>query len=63
MSFGGISLLSMENFAQSIFLGSWALVAMYLCLRFHIFDSPILEESIFQVERGPHLFQSCLHAT
>jgi hypothetical protein len=38
-------------------------VVPYLCFRFHIFDKPILEEYVSQVEGGPHLFQSCLHAT
>jgi hypothetical protein len=38
-------------------------VALYLCFKFHIFNRPILEEYVFQIERGPHLFQSCLHAT
>jgi hypothetical protein len=36
--FNGISLLFMEDYAPSTFLGSWALVAPYLCSRFHIFD-------------------------
>jgi len=35
-------------------------VASYLCSKFHIFDRPILEEYVFQVEGGPHLLQSCL---
>ncbi len=61
--FGGISLLSMEDYALSTFLGSWALVVLYLCSMFRIFDRPILKEYIFQVEGGPHLFQSCLDAT
>jgi len=60
ISFGGISFLFMEDYAPSVFLGSWALVALYLCSRFCITDRPILEEYVFQVERGPHLFQSCL---
>jgi hypothetical protein len=37
-------------------------VAPYLCSGFHIFDRPILEKYDFQVEGGPHLFQSCLRA-
>jgi hypothetical protein len=53
--FGGIGLLSMENCAPSTFLRSWALVASYLCYKFSIFDRPILEEYVFQVEGGPHL--------
>jgi hypothetical protein len=28
---------------------------------FHIFYKPILVEYVFQVKRGPHLFQSCLN--
>ncbi len=43
-----------------LFLRSWALVPPYLCSRFYIFDRPILEEYVSQVEGGPHLFQSCL---
>jgi hypothetical protein len=31
-----------------------------LCSKFHIFDGPVLEEYVFQVEGGPHLLQSCL---
>ncbi len=49
----------MEDCAPSIFLGNWALVVSYLCFRFCIFDRPVLEE---YVEKGPHLFPSCLHA-
>ncbi len=56
ISFGGIGLLSMEDCAASIFLKSWALVTLYLCSRFHIFDKPILKEYVSQVEGGPHLF-------
>jgi hypothetical protein len=48
---------------SSIFLRNWALVVPSLCSRFHIFNRPILEEHDSQVERGPHMFQSCLHAT
>jgi hypothetical protein len=36
----------MEDCAPSIFLGSWALVALYLCSRFCIFNRPVLEEYI-----------------
>ncbi len=46
----------MENCAPSIFLRSWTLVAPYLCYKFRIFDRPILEEYVFQVEGGQHLF-------
>jgi hypothetical protein len=37
------------------------MVALYLGFKFHIFNTPILEEDVSQVEGGPHLFQSCLH--
>jgi hypothetical protein len=43
ISFSGISILSIENYAPSVFPGSWVLVASYMCSRFHIFDKPILE--------------------
>jgi hypothetical protein len=46
ISFGGIDLLFMENYAQSDVLGNWALVAPYLCSKFCIFDKPILEEYV-----------------
>jgi len=45
----------MEDYAPSVFLGSCALVASYLCSKFHIFNRLILEEYVFQVERGPTL--------
>jgi hypothetical protein len=47
ISFGGIGILSMEVYAPSAFLGSWALVALYLCYRFRIFDKPILKEYVY----------------
>jgi hypothetical protein len=50
----------MEDYVPSIFLGSWVLVVPYLCSRFHIFDRPILEEYVYQVEGGQNVFQSCL---
>jgi len=53
----------MEDCAPSIFLGSWALMALYLCVRFYIFDRPILKEYVFKLKRGPHLLESCLCAT
>jgi hypothetical protein len=31
-----------------------------LCFRFCIFDKPILEYYVFQVEGSPHLLKSCL---
>jgi len=52
----------MEECAPFDFLRSWALIVPYLCFRFHIFDRPIWEEYVFQVEGGLHLLQSCLHA-
>jgi hypothetical protein len=45
----------MEDCAPSIFLGSWVLMALYLCVRFHIFDRPILKEYVSQVEGGSTL--------
>jgi hypothetical protein len=35
-------------------------MASYLRSRFRIFDKPVLKKYVSQVERGPHLFQSCL---
>jgi len=40
ISFGGIGLLSMEICAPFAFLGSWALVAPYLCPCFVFFINP-----------------------
>jgi len=60
ISSDGISLFSMEDYAPFAFLGSWVLMALYLCSRFHIFNKPVLEEYVFKVNGGPHLFQSCL---
>jgi hypothetical protein len=42
----------MDDCAPSIFLRNWVLVVMYLCFRFHIFNRPILEEYVFQIEEG-----------
>ncbi len=53
----------MEDCAPSAFLRSWAQMALYLCFMFYIFDRPILEEYVSQVEGGPYLLQSCLHVT
>jgi hypothetical protein len=50
ISFGGTSLLSMEDYVPSIFLRSWALVALYLCSKFCIFDQPVLEEYFFKLK-------------
>jgi hypothetical protein len=36
-------------------------VVPYLCFRFRIFYTPTSDKYIFQVKRGPHLLQSCLH--
>jgi len=60
ISFGGIGFFFMEDCVPFDFLRNWVLVVSYLCSRFHIFDRPILEEYVFQVEGGPHMFQSCL---
>jgi len=60
ISFSGIDLFYMEECAPFAFIGSWALVVPYLCFRFHIFDRPILEKYVSQVEGGLHLLQSCL---
>ncbi len=37
-------------------------MAPYLCSRFCIFDRPVLEKYVYQVQGGLHLLQSCLHA-
>ncbi len=58
ISFGGISFLSMENCAPSTFFRELNfLVAPYLCFKFHIFNRPILEEYVSQVE-GAHTYFS-----
>jgi hypothetical protein len=44
ISFGGIHLLSMDDYAPSTFLGNWALVVLYLCSKFCIFNRPILKK-------------------
>jgi len=62
ISFGGINLHPMEDCAPFVFLRCWALVILYFCFRFHIFNKLGLEEYVSQVEGGPHLLQSCLHA-
>ncbi len=36
--FGDVGFLFMEDCAPFAFLVSWALVALYLCFRFYIFD-------------------------
>jgi hypothetical protein len=46
----------MKNYAPFAFLGSWVLVAPYLCYKFHTFDRPIFEKYVFQVERAPPSF-------
>jgi hypothetical protein len=45
--------LSMEDCAPSTFLGSWALVALYLCFKFRIFYRTFLEEYVSHVKGGP----------
>ncbi len=49
----------MEDCAPFVFFISWAPMAPYLCFSFHIFNRFILEEYVSQVERDPHLLQSC----
>jgi hypothetical protein len=63
ISFGGLGFFSMEDCAPFVFLGSWILVAPYLCFKFHIFNRLVLEEYVSQVEGGSHLLQSCLCVT
>ncbi len=46
----------MEDGALPVFLGSWVLVVSYMCSKFCIFDKPVLEEYVSQVEGGAHLF-------
>ncbi len=46
-SLNGIHLVFMEDYAPFTFLRSWALMAPCLCLRFHIFNGPVLEEYVF----------------
>jgi len=46
----------MEDYASFDYLRNWAIMVPYLCFRFCIFDRPILEEYVSQVDRGPHLF-------
>jgi hypothetical protein len=53
--FGGLGFLSMEDCAPYAFIGSWALMVLYLCSMFRIFTRPILEQYVFQIERGPYL--------
>jgi len=53
----------MEDYAPFTFIGTWVLVAPYLCFRFRILDKLVLNEYVSQVERGPHSLQSCLCAT
>jgi hypothetical protein len=53
----------MEDCAPFTFLGNWALVAPYMCSKFCIFDKPILDEYVSQVEGDPQLLQSCFRAT
>ncbi len=38
-------------------------MALYLCFRCRIFDKLVVEGHISQVEKGPHLLQSCLCAS
>ncbi len=52
----------MEDYTPLTFIMNWALVALYLCSRYCIFDRFVLDEYVSQVERGPHLLQSYLRA-
>jgi hypothetical protein len=52
--------LSMEDYAPSTFLGSWALVPPYLCFKFHIFNRPILKKYVSQVKGGHTSFSHAL---
>jgi hypothetical protein len=38
-------------------------VVLYLCFKFFIFNRPILEKYVYQVEGGPHLLHSWLRVT
>ncbi len=49
ISFGGIIFFSMEDYAPFAFLGTWVLVALYLCFRFRILDKIVLNEYVFKV--------------
>jgi hypothetical protein len=44
--FGGIGFFAMEDYASFVFLRSRALMALYLCVRFYVFDRPILKEYV-----------------
>jgi hypothetical protein len=52
----------MEDYALFVFLRNWVLVGLYLCFKFCMFNRFILEEYVSQVEKAPHLFQSCFCA-
>jgi hypothetical protein len=43
----------MKVFASIVFLRRWALMALYLCFKFLIFDKLVLEEDVFQIEGSP----------
>ncbi len=51
----------MEDCAPSTFLINRVIMVLYVCSMFHIFDRPILEKYVSQVEGESHLFQLCLH--
>ncbi len=55
ISFSGINILRVEDCAPFTFLRSWVLVISYLYSKFCIFNRPILEEYVYQVEGGIHL--------
>ncbi len=50
ISFGGINLLFMENYAPYAFLGNLALVALYLCSKFPIFNKPFWKSMFFKLK-------------
>jgi hypothetical protein len=46
ISFSGINLLFMEDYAPFAFQGNWILVVPYLCSKFRIFHKFVLEEYV-----------------
>jgi hypothetical protein len=46
ISFSGINLFLMEDYAPSTFPRNWALVVLYLCYRFRIFDKVVLGDYV-----------------
>ncbi len=58
--FSGIGLHFMKDCAPSTFLGNWALVVLYLCSRFRIFDKTHFGRLCFSGWRGPTLASAML---